>query len=46
MASSVSSRNLGAKSFTVDLMVNPDRNGKNMTFFRHGSSNLLELLFH
>ncbi len=41
---SESTRNLGAKSFTVDLMVNPDRNGKNMTFFSHGSDdNILEL---
>ena len=43
-ATSESTRNLSAKSFTVDLMVKPDRTGKNMTFFSHGDTdNILEL---
>ena len=43
-ATSESTRNLSAKSFTVDLMVKPDRTGKNMTFFSHGDTDhILEL---
>ena len=34
---SQSQRNLSGKSFTVDMMVNPDRTGKAMTLFSHGS---------
>ena len=30
-------RNLGGKSFTIDMMLNPDNNGKAMTVFSHGS---------
>lgn len=37
MASTFSTRNLSDKSFTVDLMLNPDKTGKNMIFFSHGS---------
>ena len=38
-ASSLISRNLAAKSFTVDVMLNPEDNGKEMIFFRHGEGN-------
>ena len=31
------SRNLSDKSFTVDVMVNPDKTGKDMTLFSHGN---------
>ena len=37
MARTVGTRNLSDKSFTVDLMLNPDQTGKNMVFFSHGS---------
>lgn len=39
------SRNLADKAFTVDVMLNPDRNGKDMTVVSHGdrTSRLLEL---
>ncbi|MBP5375524.1 MAG: hypothetical protein J6Y38_04235 [Bacteroidaceae bacterium] len=39
------SRNLVGKSFTVDVMLNPDRNGKDMTVVSHGDrmNQLLEL---
>jgi len=37
-------RNLSGKSFTVDMMLNPDYSGKAMTVFSHGSGqNSLEL---
>lgn len=37
-------RNLSGKAFTVDVMLNPDKNGQPMTFFYHGDgSNQLEL---
>ena len=35
-AFSLSPRNLSAKSFTVDMMINPENNNKNMTLFSHG----------
>ena len=35
-ALSTSERNLGGKDFSIDLMLNPDANGKAMTFFSHG----------
>ena len=38
-AESMSSRNLSAKSFTVDVMLYPDKNNKDMIFFSHGESN-------
>ncbi len=39
------SRNLADKSFTVDVMLNPDNNGKDMTVVSHGDrmTQLLEL---
>ncbi|MBR7029206.1 MAG: hypothetical protein IKI05_07380 [Bacteroidaceae bacterium] len=43
-ATSQSTRNLAGKSFTVDLLLNPDNNGKAMSFFAHGENgNYLEL---
>ncbi len=36
-AVSKASRNLGGKAFTVEMMVNPDHNGRPMTLFCHGS---------
>ena len=44
-AVSQASRNLGGKSFTVDVMLNPDKTGKDMTVFCHGESGnrMLEL---
>ena len=39
-----SGRNLSGRSFTVDLMLNPDKDGKSKTFFCHGEGeHLLEL---
>ena len=38
-AESMSSRNLSAKSFTVDVMLYPDKNNKEMIFFTHGEGN-------
>lgn len=34
--STLASRNLIGKDFTIDLMLNPDNNGKAMNFFTHG----------
>ena len=43
-AQSSAYRNLDGKSFTVDMMLNPDYNGKAMTVFSHGGGkNSLEL---
>ena len=43
-AYSESRRNLNNRSFTIDVMINPDQNAKSMTFFSHGTgSNSLEL---
>ncbi|UKK49182.1 hypothetical protein L6475_04275 [Prevotella sp. E9-3] len=43
-AYSESRRNLNNRSFTIDVMINPDQNDKSMTFFSHGTgSNSLEL---
>lgn len=37
-------RNLSGRAFTVDIMINPDDNDKDMTLFSHGDSdNFLEL---
>ncbi|MBR3531466.1 MAG: hypothetical protein IKN83_08885 [Bacteroidaceae bacterium] len=37
-------RNLSGRAFTVDMMINPDDNNKDMTLFSHGDSdNFLEL---
>ena len=37
-------RNLSGRAFTVDMMINPDNNDKDMTLFCHGDSdNFLEL---
>lgn len=39
-----SPRDLSGRSFTVDLMLNPDKDGKSKTFFIHGENDhLLEL---
>ena len=38
LAMSQSPRNLADKSFTVDVMLNPVNNGKDMTFFLHGEA--------
>lgn len=39
-----SPRNLSGRSFTIDMMLNPDDDGKSKTFLNHGESNhLLEL---
>ena len=45
MAYTQASRNLEGKSFTVDVMLNPDNNGKDMTVVSHGDriNQLLEL---
>lgn len=37
MAYSESRRNLNNRSFTIDVMLNPDNNGSAMTFFSHGT---------
>ena len=43
-AMSLSPRNLSGKSFTLDMMVNPDQNDKAMTLFSHGTEdNRLEV---
>ena len=43
-AYSESRRNLNNRSFTIDVMINPDQNANSMTFFSHGTgSNSLEL---
>ena len=39
LAESMSARNLSAKSFTVDVMLNPDSKDKDMIFFSHGEKN-------
>ena len=36
LAKSMGSRNLGGKSFTVEMMIYPDRTEENMTLFSHG----------
>lgn len=39
-----SPRDLSGRSFTIDLMLNPDKDGKSKTFFTHGENDhLLEL---
>lgn len=37
-ASTMATRNLSGKDFTIDLMLDPDNNGKAMNFFRHAGA--------
>ncbi|MBO6190091.1 MAG: hypothetical protein J6N92_04680 [Alloprevotella sp.] len=44
LATSQGTRNLAAKSFTVDVLLKPDNNNKAMSFFAHGENgNYMEL---